>query len=198
VIEGNVIEAVLQSPEAVLLVQKLGEEWIIANNVVARLAGSAPGSAVRIVHHNSGRSTRGLLQNNQITQEVDGSPISVESAQDLTVSGNDVAFLGPTAGVYMGLDFRATVRAGEGLLITGNRFKGALLAAIRLAASPQAMGAVAVTSNMARDGVRFVLRCEASSGGFAKPVLLNGNYGDGVTGLHQCVVAGLVSVGNVP
>jgi hypothetical protein len=198
VIEGNVIESVLPGPEAVLTVQKLEEEWIIANNVLARLAGSPPGSVVRIIHHGSGTSTRGLLQNNQITQEVDGSPIAVESARDLTVSGNDVAFLGPTAGTYMGFDFRTTIQPGEGVLITGNRFKGALRAAIRLASSPEAMGAVAVTSNLARGGVQYVLRCENGSG-FTKPVLLTGNYGDGVAGLHQCLpAAGLVSVGNVP
>jgi len=84
------------------------------------------------------------------------------------------------------------------VLITGNRFKGALRAAIRLASSPEPMGAVAVTNNLARGGVQFVLRCENGSG-FTKPVLLNGNYGDGVAGLHQCLpAAGLVSIGNVP
>jgi hypothetical protein len=59
------------------------------------------------------------------------------------------------------------------------------------------MGAVAATSNLARDGVQYVLQCEGR-GGFAKPVLLSGNYGDGVAGLHQCAAAGLVSSGNVP
>lgn len=191
VIRGNVIDAQVQSAEAVVSIIKQSERIVFEGNTVTRLAGSLPGAVIKVRHHNSGNPGEMVFADNDLRQEVDGHILDMESVQDVTVAGNALRFGGPTANTFAAVMERATVRDLERFSVTGNRIFGPLAQAVRIAASPNDVGAVLVTGNIA-DGPARGLVCEGS-GDFTVPVVHTGNLYQGATSEAVCPTAVLAT-----
>ncbi len=183
---GNTLSSGYAADSAVLSLTNVAEQWVVMGNTIHRIATAKPGAVVRAIHHGASKaSTRGVLEGNVITQDTAFTVIDIESAQDLSVEGNDIAYTPSTTtwkNGFSAIALRATSFDADGILISNNRIRattaGALDAAVALDANPRAFGAVSVTGNMSI-GVDMGLRCEGR-GGFTQPIVHTGNNWSGI------------------
>jgi hypothetical protein len=142
---------------------------------------------IRIVHHSGAFATNLVINANVLVNDTPGSGIVMESVQDVTVSNNDFRWNVPATGA-LGVYLRSTIRPADGVMISGNRFAGDLLAVVFFGAT-QPFSQVSLVGNMQR-GSGLALRCDtAPSGGFAEPIVHAANNW---TGGLQCAAATLV------
>lgn len=178
---GNVIQEVAPASEGTLNVRG-AEDLVVTGNLIRRLAGSAPGPAVKISGVSGTYPNRLLLSANDISTEIAGPVLDMESTQDMTLSGNLITGNDPTS---FGFTARATGRDIGGLVITGNRFKGPLLYAMRLSGAPSNVTGALVGSNYSAGVTGAGLRCE-NPAKFTKPVIHLGNMYDGAAVATSC------------
>jgi hypothetical protein len=178
---GNTLSSAYASADPVLALVNAADQWTIMGNTIHRLAGARPGAVIRAVHHGASKaSTRGVLEGNVLTQDTPFTIVELESARDLTIEGNDLAYTPASTSWKTGFNaigLRATAAEADGILISGNRLRAstprALRAAISFDANPQPFGAVSVFGNMSL-GIDMGLECHGG-GGFKQPIVYAAN-----------------------
>lgn len=167
-IAGNYIEAVAYQSATVTLF-KTTQRVKIEQNTIKRSAGSPPGAVVNVVHHNGMFPGDVSVAHNYLRNEVDGNILVVESAQHVTVEGNDLEFVGPTPSKFTAVLLQSSGQAMDDILVANNHVRGLLGNAVFLAASPLKFGSAQVTGNKSQGAV-VGLRCSLPAN-FTKPVV---------------------------
>jgi hypothetical protein len=191
-IAGNVISSIPIAPAGVVHIQKASSSVLVTGNSIVR-NGAVAGSTISTVALNSGLPGHVLIDGNFISSATDGTLVNIESAQDVTVSDNEINFTGPTANLYNAVKARSVAQVVDGISVTGNRVTGALKSMVDLAASPMAIGSALIVGNMAR-GTKYGLTC-TTTGGAPKPIVYAANSVEGANGGIAC---GAQVVGQFP
>jgi hypothetical protein len=172
ILTGNTFDATMDSGEGVIEVGNVAARLVVGHNIVRRRGAAGP--LVRIVHHSGGTATHLTINANQLWNETAGSGIHMESAQDVSVTSNELQWQVPATSSF-GIFLASTVHQADGVLIQGNRINGFLSAAVLLAAR-QLFESVSVVGNMAR-GTSTGLQCSQSVAGlFHKPIVHASNF----------------------
>jgi hypothetical protein len=185
-VTGNTFDATMEEGRGVINIENIAERMVVQGNTVRRRGLS--GAPIRVIHHGPGAAAQLVIANNVLTNDTPGNGIDMESAHDVSVSGNDLVWTVP-APQAVGIRLRSVINPADGVMISGNRVAGSLMAAVFLGASPLPFKAVSVTGNMAR-GPAVGLRCDQSvAGNFTQPIVYAANYW---TVPNQCLAASLV------
>jgi hypothetical protein len=186
-VTGNTFDATMKSGLGVIDIENVAARVVIQGNALRRRG--AMGAPIRVIHHSGGAASQLVIANNVLTNDTPGGGVDMESAQDVTVSGNDMSWTVP-APSGSGVRLRSVIRPADGVMISGNRIAGSLFAGIFLGASPQPFGAVSIVGNMMR-GSPVGLRCEQSiAGNFTQPIIHVANRWEGPP---QCPATSLVT-----
>jgi hypothetical protein len=186
-VTGNTFDATMTEGRGVINIENVAARMVVQGNTVRRRG--VAGAPIRVIHHSGGAASRLVIANNVLTNDTAGGGIDMESVQDVSVTGNDLAWTVP-APQNVGIRLRSVIFAANGVMISGNRIAGSLLAAVFLGASPLPFDAVSVVGNMAR-GPAVGLRCDQSvAGNFTQPIVHAANYWQAP---NQCLAAALVT-----
>lgn len=182
---GNTVESVAPDAQAVVWIQKSASEVVLAANTVRRGPGSAAGPVIKVVADGSSAPSRVTILGNALSSEVDSNLLEMTGVKDVSVAYNDLDYTGAPSAFASAIYARASGFSLDRLAISGNRIKGPLAFAIRLASSPYGVGAALVSGNMS-SGPPVGLRCEGAAA-FMKPIVHAGNYYDGATASTGCL-----------
>jgi hypothetical protein len=185
-VTGNTFDATMEQGRGVINIENVAARMVVQGNTVRRRG--ATGAPIRVQHHSGGAASQLVIANNVLTNETPGNGIDMESVQDVSVSGNDIAWTVP-APQAVGVRLRSVIVPADGVMISGNRIAGSLLAGVFLGASPQPFKAVSIVGNMAH-GAALGLRCDQSvAGNYTQPIVHAANYWQAPS---QCLAATLV------
>jgi hypothetical protein len=185
-VTGNTFDATMEEGRGVINIENVAARMVVQGNTVRRRG--VTGAPIRVEHHSGGAASQLVIANNVLTNDTPGNGIDMESAQDVTVSGNDILWTVP-APQASGVRLRSVIFPADGVMISGNRIAGAALYAVALGASPQPFKAVSVVGNMSR-GTAVGLRCDQSvAGNFTQPIVYAANY---FQAANQCLATPLV------
>src|SRR5262245_41968862 len=140
-VTGNSFDATMQEGRGVINIENVAARMVVQGNTVRRRG--VTGAPIRVIHHSGGAASQLVIANNVLTNDTPGNGIDMESAQDVTVSGNELRWTVP-APQAVGIRLRSVIAPADGVMIQGNRIVGSLLAAVFLGASPQPFGAVSL------------------------------------------------------
>jgi hypothetical protein len=174
-ITGNVIEG---GYGRIIDVENRADQMVIAGNIIHELPNSPSGPVIYIGHHSGGTASRVVVSHNVITNDNAAEAIHLESVRDVSIVDNDINVTVP-ATAFMAINMRSTIAPAEVIMISNNRIRGALAAAVYLAASPFTMGRVSIVGNQSA-GTMASVRC--AGGMFTKPIVHAANNWDGATG----------------
>jgi hypothetical protein len=164
---GNTFDATMDSGEGVIEVGNVAERLVIGHNVVRRRGAGGP--LVRIQHHSGRSAAHVTIDANQLRNDTAGNGIHMESAQDASITSNDLHW-SMAASSSFGIFLSSIIRPADGVSIQGNRIDGALSAAVFLAAR-QPFESVSVVGNMARGPSTGLLCKQSVAGLFHQPVV---------------------------
>lgn len=183
---GNTFDATMESGYGVINAENVAERLVVGHNVVRRRVAGGP--LVRILHHSGGAAAHVTIDANQLWNDTVGNGIHMESAQDVSVTSNDLHW-SVAAPSFFGIFLTSIIRPADGVSIQGNRIDGTLSAAVFLAAARQPFESVSVVGNMAR-GPSIGLRCAQSAAGlFHQPIVHASNAWSSAV---SCSIATLV------
>jgi len=186
-IASNTFLADFDTSNGVIEFSNLADRAIVANNNITRRG--VAGSVIRVGPHSGGLPSRLLVSGNHLTNETAGSGIDFESAQNVSVVGNDLFWAVPAPG-QGAIVLRSIAVSGAGILIQGNRILGPVTRAVVLHASPLPITDASVVGNYSV-GVTYGLRCEQSvAGNFPNPIVHSANRWSGAM---DCASAVLVT-----
>jgi hypothetical protein len=185
-VTGNTFDATMEEGRGVINIENVAARMVVQGNTVRRRG--VMGAPIRVEHHSGGAASQLVIANNVLTNDTPGNGVDMESAQDVTVSGNDISWTVP-APQASGVRLRSVLFPADGVMISGNRIAGSALYAVALGASPQPFKAVSVVGNMSR-GTTVGLRCDQSvAGNFTQPIVYAANY---FQAPNQCLATPLV------
>jgi len=187
-VTGNTFVTNMTEGRGVINIENVTERMVVQGNVVRR--SGVTGAPIRVIHHSGHGASHLVIANNVLTNDTPGGGVDMESAQDVTVSGNEITWTVP-APQAAGVRLRSVIVPADGVMISGNRIAGpSLMAGVFLGASPQPFKAVSIVGNMARGAAR-ALRCDQSvAGNYTQPIVHAANYWQAPV---QCAAATLVS-----
>jgi hypothetical protein len=186
-VTGNTFDATMEQGRGVINIENVAARLVVQGNNVRRRG--AAGSPIRVIHHSGGSASQLIIANNVLTNDTPGGGVDMESAQDVSVTGNEITWTVP-APQFAGVRLRSVIAPADGVMISGNRIAGpALMAGVFLGASPQPFKAVSIVGNLAR-GAALGLRCDQSvAGNYTQPIVHAANYWQAP---NQCAAATLV------
>jgi hypothetical protein len=186
-VTGNTFDATMEEGRGVVNIENVAERMVVQGNTVRRRG--ATGAPIRVIHHSGGSASRLVIANNVLTNDTPGNGIDLESAQDVSVLGNDVSWTVP-APQAAGVRLRSVIAPAESVMISGNRIAGSVRAGVFLGAAPQPFKTVSVVGNQTR-GAAVGLRCDQSvPGNFTQPIVHAANHWQAPL---QCLAATLVT-----
>jgi hypothetical protein len=152
------------------------EDVTVQGGSVRRLTGSVAGPAVKVVGVSGTFPTRVKILGVEISTEIAGKAVEIESVQDLTFLGNTIIGSDATQSAVW---VKATGRDIGGLVLSDNQLRGTYLFGVMLSGNPSNVVGASLTGNYFIGATSAGLRCE-NPAKFTKPVVHSGYFYDGV------------------
>ncbi len=169
---------------------RASEDVKFVGGSVVRSSGSAAGAAVKMSGSNGTYPTNIKIVGSDITSEIAGPVVDIESLKDSNISNN--AITGADAANPAVL-IRATGRDIGGLEIVDNRIRGVFQFGVKLSGGPQNVTGAVISGNYSTGVTSAGLRCENPLK-FTKPVIHAGYFYDtAATATSGCTGVSIVT-----